>query len=293
MTAPFLDDPYLVLAWGTVRPASFADRVAAASAAGYPAIGLAVPDYLALRAAGWTDDAMLALLAEHDVRIDEVEVLFGFHAPTGPANLPHRPGLVYADPEVERTAFHLADVFGVRRAQAVGTLDDRPLGPEVAEAFAELCDRAAEHGLQVALEFVPYSSIKDIRTAAAIVEEAGRPNGGLCIDTWHFFRGEPDLEALAAVPADRIQMVQVNDGPAVPDDPDRMADAVHGRRLPGDGAFDLAAFVAALDRPGVAPAISVEVYSDALHRRPSADAARMARDATIALLDKGSGTVDT
>jgi sugar phosphate isomerase/epimerase len=288
VTAPFLADPFLVLAWGTVRPACFADRVAAAAAAGYPAIGLAIPDYLALRAAGWTDEAMVALLDEHHVRIDEVEVLFGFHAPTGPANLPGRPGLVYADPETERAAFHLADVFGVRRAQAVGTLDDRPLGPEVPAAFGALCDRAAGHGLDVALEFVPYSSIKDIRTAVAIVEEAGRPNGGLCIDTWHFFRGDSDLEALAAVPPERIQMVQVNDGPAVPDDPDRMADAVHGRRCPGDGDFDLMAFVAALDRPGVSPAISVEVYADALHRRPSAESARLAHDATIALLDRVS-----
>ncbi len=290
MTAPFLDRPWLVLAWGTVRPASFADRVAAAATAGFPAIGLAVPDYLALRAAGWTDRAMLDLLAEHGVRIDEVEVLFGFHAPTGPADLPGRPGLVYADPEIERTAFHLADVFGVRRAQAVGTLDDRPLGPEVAEAFAALCDRAGAHGMDIALEFVPYSSVKDLRTALAIVEEADRPNGGLCIDTWHFFRGDPDLEALAAVPAGRIQMVQVNDGPAAPDDPDRMVDAVHGRRCPGEGDFDLAAFVDALDRPGVAPAISVEVYSDALHRRSSAEAARRAHDSTIALLDRDSAS---
>lgn len=283
MTA-FLTDPHLVLAWGTVRPASFPDRVAAAAEAGFPSIGLALPYYAALRADGWTDDELHRVLDDFGVTIDEVEVLFGFHAPPGPANLRARPGLVYADPAAERTAFRLADEFGVRHVQAVGTLGDETAGPEAVDAFASLCDRAAPHGLAVALEFVPYSSIPDLASAAALVAAADRPNGGLCVDTWHFFRGRPDLDLLASVPGGQVLMVQVNDGPEQPDSQDRMVDAVHGRRCPGEGDFDLDGFLGALDRPDIAASVSVEVYSDALWRLTSTEAARRAVTTTRSAL---------
>lgn len=276
--------PRLVLAWGTVRDAAFPDRVAAARQAGYDGIGLAIPYYRSLRADGWTDRDLAAVLAEWDVRINEVEVLFGFHGEPGPAGIPSRPGLVYADPELERTAFHLADTFGVPFVQTVGTFDTRPVGPEVAESFGSLCDRAAAHGLRVALEFVPYSSIPDLATGLAVVAEADRDNGGLCIDSWHFFRGAPDLESLRAVPADRVFMVQFNDGPVPPADPDRMVDAVHHRVLPGEGDLDLLAFVTALHAAGVRAPFSVEVYSDELRRRPAPEVARRAAETTRAVL---------
>ncbi|WP_432825783.1 sugar phosphate isomerase/epimerase family protein [Dactylosporangium sp. CA-092794] len=283
-SSTFARAPRLVLAWGTVRNAAFPDRVAAARQAGYDGIGLAIPYYQALLADGWKDRDLAAVLAEWDVRINEVEVLFGFHGVPGPAGVPSRPGLVYADPEIERIAFHLADTFGVPFVQTVGTFDDRPIGAEVAEAFGSLCDRAAGHGLRVALEFVPYSSIPDLATGLAVVTGANRDNGGLCIDSWHFFRGRPDLELLRTVPAGRVFMVQFNDGPIPPVDPDRMVDAVHHRVLPGHGDLDLRSFVTALDRPGVDAPLSIEVYSDELWRRPTLDAARLAAEATRAVV---------
>ncbi len=128
--------------------------------------------------------------------------------------------MIYADPETEQMAFHLADVFGARRVLALGTFDCRPVGPDVIDAFAALCDRAASHSMQVALEFTPYSNIPDARTASQIVAAADRPNGGICIDAWHFFRGSADFDDLAAVDLAKTFMIQFNDGPATPIDPD-------------------------------------------------------------------------
>jgi sugar phosphate isomerase/epimerase len=284
MSPPLVDHPHLVLAWGTVRYASFPDRVAAAAHAGFDSIGMAVGDYLQLRRNGWSDADVSAVLRSYGVTLDEVEILVGFFAPSGPADIPERPGLVYADPEVELTAFRMAEAFGTRRVQAIGTFDSRPLGPEVVPAFARLCDRAARHGLQVALEFVPYTSIPDLRTAARIVEEADRVNGGLCVDTWHFFRGDPRFEDLAAVDPSTVFMVQVNDGPRTPVDPNRMLDAVHHRRCPGEGDFALDEFVRAIGGARLDAAWSVEVYSDELDRRTALDAAELAASSTRRLL---------
>ncbi len=281
---PSLVEPHLVLAWGTVRHATFPDRVAAAAEAGFGSIGMMVGNYLTLREQGWRDSELLAVLRHFDVTLDEVEVLFGFFATPGPAGLPDRPGLIYADPAVEQGAFHLADVFGARRVQVVGTFDDTPVGAEVIEAFGDLCDRAAGHGLQVALEFLPYSNIADLSTATKIVDSADRPNGGLCIDSWHVFRGSTDLDALAATDPTKILMLQINDGPATPTDLNRRVDAVHHRRCPGEGEFALDDFLRVVDQPGLDAVVSVEVYSDALDRLPTAEAARRAADTTQSLL---------
>jgi sugar phosphate isomerase/epimerase len=131
---------------------------------------------------------------------------------------------------------------------------------------------------------VPYSSIPDLATGLRVVSDAARDNGGLCIDSWHFFRGRPDLDLLQTVPAERVFMVQFNDGPVPPVDPDRMVDAVHHRLLPGEGDLDLRSFVEALDRPGVEAPLSIEVYSDELWRRPTSTAARDAAEATRAVV---------
>lgn len=285
---PALSELPLVLAWGTLR-APFPERVAAAAGAGFRRIGLMLGEYLALRAAGWSDASLQQVLDEHSVAVNEVEVLFGFAAPSGPAGIAERPGLVYNDPELERAAFHLADVFGVPTVQVAGTFSAAPPAADAAQAFGLLCDRAAAHGLRVALEFVPYTDIPDVGTAAAIIDEAGRPNGGLCVDSWHFYRGRPDLEALGAVPADRIFLIQVNDGPLRPDDANRRRDAVHNRRVPGAGEFDLLTWLRAMGRPGLDAAVSVEVYSDALAQLDPAEAAGLAFAATRQVLSRADG----
>ena len=63
---------------------------------------------------------------------------------------------------------------------------------EAAEAFGRLCDRAAAHGLLVGIEWLPYTNIATAADAQAIVEAAGRPNGGYCADIWHHTRGADD-----------------------------------------------------------------------------------------------------
>ena len=84
-----------------------------------------------------------------------------------------------------------------------GTLDD------AAEAFAGLCARAAEHGLLVHIEWLPWSKIPDLATALAVVDRAGQPNGGLNIDAWHLVRSGTDLDELAAYRAICILGIQL------------------------------------------------------------------------------------
>ncbi|HSG80156.1 MAG TPA: sugar phosphate isomerase/epimerase, partial [Acidimicrobiia bacterium] len=129
----------------------------------------------------------------------------------------------------------------------------------IADAFAAFCDRAADAGIDVHLEFVPMTVVADLATAWEIVRTADRPNGGLVFDTWHFFRGTPDLDLLAEVPGDRIFAVQVDDAPAEPAAP-LWEDTFH-RLLPGDGDFDLSTVMRVLERTGGLRWIGPEVFS--------------------------------
>ena len=150
-----------------------------------------------------------------------------------------------------------------------------------AERFAALCDRAAGHGLLVAIEFLPWTGIPDARTAWEIVRRSERPNGGLLVDTWHHFRGACDEAQLRAVPPGRIVAVQLDDADAASGLP--YEDTLR-RRLPGEGMFDLVGLVRLLDELGVDAPLSVEIISPEHHARPLVEAARRAHDATRAVL---------
>ena len=153
---------------------------------------------------------------------------------------------------------------------------------ELAGYFGRVCDRAADFGAQVHLEFMPFTVVPSLRIAWDLVRGADRPNGGLVFDTWHFFRGEPQFDVLGTVPGDRIFQVQLDDAPAVPHG--SLREETSHRLLPGDGALDLTAAVRALHRIGALRWVGPEVISPDLAALPVLDAAALALDRTRAFL---------
>ena len=154
--------------------------------------------------------------------------------------------------------------------------EDEATPDELTRRFAVLCDRAADIGAQVTLEFMPMTTIGDVGSAWAIVESADRDNGGLVFDTWHFFRGNPDFGSLDRVPGDRIFAVQIADATA--DMNGTLGEDTFHRLLPGDGALDLTSVVRALDGIGALRWVGPEVISPLTASMPPVDAARLAGD---------------
>ncbi|WP_448624273.1 sugar phosphate isomerase/epimerase family protein [Geodermatophilus sp. URMC 64] len=258
---------------GRARP--FEERVRAAADAGFAAMGLYVREYQRLRSEGATDADLNAVLDAHGLRVVEIEALRGWSA-TGPEREAY-----LAD---ERDVFAMSDALGPgHHVQVIGpytgTLDD------AAEAFAGVCDRAAEHGLCAAIEFLPeMTNIPDADTAMEIVNRAGRANGGICLDSWHHFRGADDDAMLRRIPPERIFAVQIDDGPRRPVDADYYTDCTRYRQVPGEGAFDLVGFLSLLAGMGVRIPLSVEVISEELLQRPAAEVARRLAEGTRAVM---------
>ncbi len=235
------------------------DRIEAAGAAGFDGIGLFAGQYRQLEADGLAAGEVHELLARAGVRIAEVEVLSGWGA--------HSPSPDYQ--EFESVVWGMVDEFRVPYVQAIGPFEGTRA--DAVPRFAALCDRAAEHGATVGLEFLPFTNIVDAADALAIVEAAGRPNGGVCVDIWHHARGADDLDLIRRIPPELIVGVQMSDGPPTPMLADYKDDCLRHRVPPGDGTFDVDAFVGTLLDLGVDVPWDLEVCNEAAWGRPAID----------------------
>lgn len=153
------------------------------------------------------------------------------------------------------------------------------------EGFAAACHEAARYGLNVQLEFMPFTGIRDLPRAWQVVSAVGAPNGGIVLDVWHFRRSGSSLAELAAVPADRLFTVQLSDGPAEPE-PDLWHAASHDRLLPGAGQLDVAGVLRAVCATGARPDFGPEVVSDSLSTLGALEAATRAAAASHRVLEE-------
>jgi sugar phosphate isomerase/epimerase len=133
----------------------------------------------------------------------------------------------------------------------------------VAERFADLCERGRGAGLVVVLEFLPIFGIATLGDALEVVALADQPNGGVLVDSLHLARSGGAPADLCAHRPELFPYLQVADAPALPLDasPSGLLDeALHGRRLPGQGALPLQDLV----RTVAQVPLSVELRSRAL-----------------------------
>jgi len=147
------------------------------------------------------------------------------------------------------------------------------------EKLVELAELAASFGIGLAIEFYPPAQVRTIAEALAEIERAGRDDIGVTLDLLHVMRGGDTQASMALLGRPAVRIGQVSDGPA-----SMAADRIDWeagiqRLLPGEGAFDIPAFVRSL-APGVP--ISVEVPQQAAMDAgvPALDRARAAVDAT-------------
>lgn len=160
---------------------------------------------------------------------------------------------------------------------------------EAALRLGALCDRAADRGLGVSLEPVPWHGVFDIASAERLFDATGRDNLGLVLDLWHWQRrpGGPDMESLRRFPPDKIDFVQFDDALAEPW-PEALPETLTARQLPGEGVIDIDTILDVLDAVGATPQLAVEVFSTPLAERGPEAAAVAQFDSTDAILQRRS-----
>jgi sugar phosphate isomerase/epimerase len=269
-----------VLWTGTVGfDRSMEERVGAARAAGYQAISMSPREAATLEETGTVLVDAAKRARDAGIGIAVLDAVFSWLRPEDTM------ALEGTTPVTVDESVRIASAMGAPFINAIA-LRGEPLPKDViAERFAAFCDRAAEGGCGVHLEFAPHSAVPDVATAWEIVQLAGRGNGGVLFDSWHFFRGRPDLDALRSIPGERIFASQISDGTAEPVG-HWFEETMHRRLLPGDGDFDLVPVVQALASIGALTVTGPEVISDAMHDLPPSEAALLAAERLSALWER-------
>src|SRR5262245_39253975 len=147
---------------------------------------------------------------------------------------------------------------------------DRPdpsaLGRAVA-SLREAAQWAAGAGVRLALEFRGQECLcSNLPTALALVAECGESHVGVNLDVFHYYTGPGKFEDLALLTPDMVAHVQVCDLSGVPRE---LATDSH-RILPGDGDFQLDAFIAQLRALGYDGWVSLELMNPMLWQVPAA-----------------------
>ncbi len=169
----------------------------------------------------------------------------------------------------------LYDVGAQLGAKAILVAGDDADEARLTANYARLCEVLQPYGMTADLEFMPWTAVKDARSALRIVHNAGSPaNAGILVDALHFGRSTTTLEDIRALPRQLLHYAQLCDAPAGLDfSTEAMIHTARCERLlPGEGTIDLRGLMAALPAD---LAISVEVVNLAreAHTPPDAWAA--------------------
>jgi sugar phosphate isomerase/epimerase len=129
-------------------------------------------------------------------------------------------------------------------------------------------------------------NVNTLDAALAVVEGAAAANGGLAIDTWHMAKLGIAPGDLRRVPPEYLTWIELSDG-QFENMEDPIDEVVNHRRLPGEGEFDIPAYVQVCRELGYPGPWGVEVLSEELRSLPIEEEFRRAYETTAAQFRAG------
>src|SRR4051794_7348845 len=254
------------------------DKLTAAAAAGFDAVEIFEPDLVAARQG---PAEIHRRCAELGVEIALYQPLRDFEA------MPEdrfAANLRRAEHKLAVAAELGADMVLVCSNVSPDAIDDDALA---AAQLRELAERAAAHGIRVAYEALAWGRhVRDYDRAWRIVQAADHPNLGTCLDSFHILSRGADPAGIRDIPAKKIFFLQLADAPRLA--MDALQWSRHYRCFPGQGGFDLGAFLGHVLASGYGGPLSLEVFNDVFRQ---ADPERTAVDAmrSLLLLEEAAG----
>ncbi|MFD3475607.1 bifunctional sugar phosphate isomerase/epimerase/4-hydroxyphenylpyruvate dioxygenase family protein [Streptomyces sp. NPDC058695] len=156
-----------------------------------------------------------------------------------------------------------------------------------AEHLHRLAESAQEHGVRVAYEALAWGRhVSTYDHAWRIVEAAGHPALGTCLDSFHILARGSDPKGIEDIPGEKIFFLQLADAPLMA--MDVLQWSRHYRCFPGQGGLDVTGLVRHVINAGYPGPLSLEVFNDVFRQ---ADAGPTAVDArrSLMLLQEAAG----
>lgn len=247
----------------TVKAKPFRKQLEAAQIAGCSALSVTPSDYVRWLGSGVSTHDLKSMAADHDIEISHLDPFVRWVDDW-------KPSVRGVDFPTDDVAFDTDDFFRMADALGTGTFtawggfpDGRYSKQQIVDAFGHLCDRAARHGMQCGLEFIPLWEVGTLEYAWEVVSLVGARNGGIVLDMWHYFRGTPNNALLASIPGSKIFAVQLCDAPQCLPKGMTLAQEGLGRRLlPGSGDFPIGDVLDVLRKTQGLNNVGLEIFSD-------------------------------
>ena len=125
----------------------------------------------------------------------------------------------------------------------------QPDEAKFSDLFARYCDAAARNNIRVALEFLPYSAVRNLAAALRVIERSGAPNAGVLLDALHLDRSGSVPADIGSIDPRRIIFAQLCDAMKLtkPMSDEQLLQEARSARLPaGKGELPLYDFLDAL-----------------------------------------------
>jgi sugar phosphate isomerase/epimerase len=236
----------------------FRTRVEVAAKAGFTGMGFWHADILEVRKKYSFQDMKHILDANGIIHIEVEWLLDWFCTDARRA----------AADEIRTLLLNAAEVLRARHIKIGDLGNDCADVPQLTEAFAPLCRQAAERGTNVLFEMLPaqFSRAPTLDQMLAVTRGAGARNGGIMLDNLHMQRtGTSPEDMVRKLKTSDLIGVEINDGSLAM--PVNFLDSVVNKRLlPGDGEFDIAAFLQALWSIGYDGPVGVEVINEYIRK---------------------------
>jgi sugar phosphate isomerase/epimerase len=245
------------------------DKIRAAAEAGFSGVGLNGVDINKHLSQGHSIGDIVPLLDKYGIPVSEIAFSAEFKYSQGEIREE-----VF---EEARKTFAHASLLGCKviiigAAELFETMYDDLT--HMIRDFGELCQMASDYGLNIALEFQGAGKqINNINITRTILEEANAPNGGVCLDTYHFYRGGSTIEDLQDLPGEKIILVHLCDAPQKWTGTGDSWD----RPLLGEGVIPVREIVDIIKGKGYQGYFALELLNYALWGKDPSEAARIGK----------------
>jgi 4-hydroxyphenylpyruvate dioxygenase len=247
------------------------DKLVAAAAAGFDGVEIFEPDFIA---SPWSATELKTRCADLGLSIDLYQPFRDFDADD--------PDVLASNLRRAEHKFDVMEQLGTDLVLVCSSVSPHALDDDdrIAEQLHQLAARAGERGLRICYEALAWARfVNTYERSWDIVRTADHPALGLCVDSFHILSRGSDPAGIADIPGEKLFFLQLADAPYMA--MDVLQWSRHYRLFPGQGTFDLPAFLGHVLTAGYTGPLSLEVFNDVFRQ---SDPARAAVDALRSLL---------